>query len=195
MSRPRGLRSRRCCRAPRPKPASGRGPIQPRTTISRTFTRRRSGSIDRSPNCRKRSLASIPPCISVLRGPRSGKGLHGSRIIRLTPCLAANATALSPPKKGKGGTDPRPSLKSACFPPQATIPIRRSVAPPCAQGTRATLHPSTIPITLLDRPHTVTLRAILMHGHHPDRSLSVKVIPVQSAQHRCEGMQPGLLSS
>jgi hypothetical protein len=28
--------------------------------------------------------------------------------------------------------------------------------------------PSTIPITLLDHPHMVTLRAIPMHGHHPD---------------------------
>ena len=168
MSRPRGLRSRRCCVALRRKPASGRCPTQRRVAISRTLARRRSGSIDQSPNCRKRSLASTPRRISVPRWPRSEKRLRGLGTIRWTPTLVGKATALSPPKKGKGGTGRRPSLGSASFPPRATIPIRRSGAPPSPERSRGKLHPSIIPITLPVRPHMVMPRAIPMHGHHPD---------------------------
>ncbi len=168
MSRPRGLRSRRCCGASRRKAASGRCPTQRRMTISRILARRRSGSIDQSPDCRKRSLASTPPHISVPRGPRSEKHLHGLGTIRWMPTLAGKATALSPPKKGKGGIGRLLSLGSASFPPRATIPIRRSGAPPSPERSRGNLHPSIIPITFRVRPHMVLSRPIPMHGHRPD---------------------------
>jgi len=168
MSRPRGLRFRRCCVALRRKPASGRCPTQRRVVISRTLARRRSSSIEQSPNCRKSSLARAPRRISVPRWPRSEKRLRSSGIIRNMSILVGEATAPSPPKKAKGGTGRRPSLGSVGFPPRATIPIRRSGAPPSPQQSRDKLHPCIIPITSPVRPHMVMRRAIPMPGRHPD---------------------------
>ena len=195
MSRPRGLRSRRCCVAARRRPASGKCPTQRRVAICRIPARRRSSSIDQSPNRRKRSLASTPRRISVPRWPRSEKRLDGLGTIRWTPTLADKATALSPPKKGKGGIGRLLSLGSASFPPRATIPIRRSGAPPSPERSRGKLHPCMIPITLQVRPHMVMSRAIPMYGDHPDLGSFGKAVPLRNAEYRCEGIQRGLLSS
>jgi hypothetical protein len=168
MSLLRGLRSRHRCGASQRKPASGRCATRRRVAISRTVARRHSGSIDQSPNCRKRSLASTPRRISVPRWSRSEKRLRGSGTIRWTQCLAGKPTALSLPKKDKGGSGRRPRLGSGSFPLRAPIRIRRSGAPQSLQRSRDNLHPLIIPITLPVGPDMVTLRAILMHGRHRD---------------------------
>jgi hypothetical protein len=168
MSRPRALRFRRYCVALRRKPASGRCPTRRRVAISRTLALRRSGSIDQSPNCHKRSLASTPRRISIPRWPRSEKRLRSSGIIRSMPILVGEATAPSPPKKAKGGTGRRPSLGSVGFPPRATISIRRSGTTPSPQRSRDKFHPCIIPITSPVRPHMVMRRAIPMPGRHQD---------------------------
>jgi hypothetical protein len=168
MSRPRGLRSRRGWGAPRRKPAGGGSPTRCQATISRTLARRRSGSIVQSPNCRKRSLASTPRRISVPRRPRSEKRPLGLETPHGTPPLIGKATALSPPKKGKGGTDRRSSMGLASFLLQATILVRRSGAPPSRYRSRGKLNPCITPITLPVRRPMVMSRDIPMHGHHPD---------------------------
>ena len=139
-----------------------------RVAISRTVARRRSGSIDQSPNCRKRSLASTPRPISVPRWPGSEKRRRGSGTIRSTQSLAGKATTLSLPKKAEGGTGRRPGLSLDSFRPRATIPICGSGAPPSLRRSRRKRHRSIIPITLPVHPHMVTPRAIPMRGHHPD---------------------------
>jgi hypothetical protein len=168
MSRPRGLRFRRCCAVLRRKPASGRCPTQPRVAISRTLAGQRSGWMDQSPNCRKRSLASTPCRISVPRWPRSEKRLRSSGNMRSMPIIVGEAAAPSPLKKAKGGTGRRPGLGSVGFPPRATIPIRRSGATPSPQRSRDKFHPCIIPITSPVRPHMVMRRAIPMPGRQPD---------------------------
>jgi hypothetical protein len=169
MSLLRGLRFRHRCGTSQRKPASSGCATRRRVAISRTtLVRRRSGSIDQSPNCRKRSLASAPRRISVPRWSRSEKRLRGSGTIRSTQCLAGKPTALSLPKKDKRGSARRPRLGSASLPRRAPIPVRRSGAPPSLQRSRDNLYPLIIPITLPVRPDMVTLRAILMHGRHPD---------------------------
>ena len=130
--------------------------------------RRRSGSIDQSPNCRKRSLASTPRRISVPRWPRSEKRLRGLGTIRWhADSRRQGHRAVASEKRQRRDRSPaEPGIGQLS--PRATIPIRRSRAPPSPRRSRDKLHPSIIPITLPVRPHMVMPRAIPMHGHHPD---------------------------
>jgi hypothetical protein len=115
-----------------PAPAPSRNQSDPRAPAIR-FDRPKS-------QLSQKKLASTPRRISVPRSPRSEKRLRDLGSIRRTPPLVGKATALSPPKRGKGGTGRRPSPRSASFPPRGDYPD-----PPIGSTTEPLAHPRRAP--------------------------------------------------